>query len=138
MACSSSCPTKDHFESSKSKAYRAKWMREHRKKNPEHYLDLRMRNRYGISLPQYEALLEAQGGGCAICGTTDPATPSGRFPVDHDHACCPGEKSCGKCVRGLLCNRCNAAIAMFQDRADLMEKGASYVLGRQVLDLVQN
>jgi hypothetical protein len=29
------------------------------------------------------------------------------FCVDHDHTCCPGEYTCGKCVRGLLCDDCN-------------------------------
>jgi hypothetical protein len=54
---------------------------------------------YGISAAQYQALLEAQGGRCYLCRRRS----SQRLAVDHDHACCPGKVSCGKCVRGLLC-----------------------------------
>lgn len=60
---------------------------------------------YGITRAEYKEMLEAQGGGCAICGQ---ANPDGRvLVVDHDHSCCPTQKTCGKCVRGLLCTVCN-------------------------------
>ena len=57
------------------------------------------RAQLGLTLAAYEALLEAQGGGCAICGAT-PKTR--RLDTDHDH-------KTGK-VRGLLCHRCNRAL----------------------------
>ena len=52
-----------------------------------------------VSLDDYEALLAAQGGGCALCGNP-PKTR--RLDVDHDHR--TGQ------IRGLLCSRCNQAI----------------------------
>jgi hypothetical protein len=53
----------------------------------------------GLSLDDYERLLAAQGGGCALCGRK-PKTR--RLDVDHDHRT-------GK-IRGLLCQRCNRAV----------------------------
>jgi len=61
---------------------------------------------HGITNRQYLELLIRQGGVCAICHEEEP----GKYlMIDHDHRCCP-KKGCGKCVRGLLCGRCNTAI----------------------------
>jgi hypothetical protein len=55
---------------------------------------------FGISLEVYEAILETQGGGCAICGER---CPTGRvLAVDHDHIT--------GVVRGLLCAPCNLSL----------------------------
>lgn len=70
--------------------------------------------RFGIALVEYEAMLLSQDGGCAACGKTEEV--NGRMlAVDHDHACCPGNITCGKCLRGLLCNPCNLVLGMTRD-----------------------
>jgi hypothetical protein len=66
--------------------------------------------RFGITEDQFKQMLEDQGHACAICGR--PFGEDERVCVDHDHKCCPvpsngHARSCGKCVRGLLCVRCN-------------------------------
>jgi hypothetical protein len=47
--------------------------------------------------------------------------------IDHDHACCPGRISCGKCIRGLLCNRCNRALGLLGDSIELLKKMIAYL-----------
>ena len=53
---------------------------------------------------------------CDLCGRRlyRKSNPS----IDHDHRCCPGAQSCGKCVRGILCGRCNTALAHYERLRD--------------------
>lgn len=92
----------------------AAWKRD----NPERYAELRFvwrTRRFGMTPGGFRALLASQSGCCAACGSSDPGTSYGQFGIDHDHSCCPGKRSCGKCVRGLLCNGCNTALAHIKD-----------------------
>lgn len=68
---------------------------------------------YSITPTQYAALLEHQGGVCAICQRATGRTR--RLSVDHDHRCCDGPTSCGRCVRGLLCRPCNDLLGHLRD-----------------------
>ena len=83
--------------------------------------------RYGITVEKYGQLFEAQAGKCAICGSTDPGRRSEYLAVDHDHSCCSGKRSCGKCVRGLLCVRCNSGLGHFKDDPRLLEAALHYL-----------
>lgn len=56
----------------------------------------------------------ALGDSCGICGYR-PSIGEKALHIDHDHSCCPGQRSCGKCVRGVLCYPCNAAFERFLD-----------------------
>lgn len=83
---------------------------------------------YSITEEQYQALYEAQGGCCALCRRAK-GTGSKRLAVDHDHACCPGPVSCGKCVRGLLCSHCNSKVlGHARDEVAFFERGIEYLL----------
>lgn len=82
--------------------------------------------RHGLSQVRYDQMLIDQDYSCKICGKhTDE---NGRaLSVDHDHTCCPDSRSCGKCIRGLLCQTCNVGIGMFADRLDIMYNAISYL-----------
>lgn len=85
-------------------------------------------HKYRLSLETYRAMLLAQGGACAICKVDAPTDiRTSRFHVDHDHACCPGKRSCGRCVRGLLCHACNTALGNFQDDPERLTAALAYV-----------
>lgn len=84
---------------------------------------------YRLTVDEYNAMLAAQGGGCAICGVTEPPG-KGQFAVDHDHRCCPGLGSCGACVRGLLCTRCNPMIGFARESPTILQAAADYLARR--------
>ena len=81
--------------------------------------------KYGLSNEQYEMMLTAQGGVCAICKSK--CATGRKLSVDHDHTCCPGKNSCGKCVRALLCTRCNMGLGLFKDALELLSRATNYL-----------
>jgi hypothetical protein len=81
-----------------------------------------LRRTYNLSPLVFKIILERQGSVCAICGTVPDV-----WHVDHDHAHCPGERSCGNCVRGLLCQLCNTVIGAAGDRVGVLRKAIRYL-----------
>lgn len=82
--------------------------------------------KYNIDESFYEHLLDKQDNACAICYAIVPGG-MGRFHIDHDHRCCSGTTSCGKCIRSLLCNNCNTGIGSLQDDPNLLRIAAAYI-----------
>lgn len=77
-----------------------------------------LRRRFGMNIADWDALYEAQGQGCAICGI--PENRDGRsLAVDHDH-------STGA-VRGLLCTACNQALGCFADDPARLQRAIDYL-----------
>lgn len=71
--------------------------------------DRRIRTAYGLTPEAWQELFDKQGRCCAICRSAEPNGRTG-WATDHDHTCCPTGNTCGKCVRGILCQRCNKTV----------------------------
>ena len=80
---------------------------------------------YGITLQERDEMLAKQGGVCLICGT--PETAQRRLQVDHDHDCCSGNETCGRCIRGLICQQCNRAMGLLNDDAGTIAAVVKYL-----------
>jgi protein-arginine kinase activator protein McsA len=87
-----------------------------KKRTPEHTRRKWIWERYGLTDADYDALVEKQGGVCAICGQTDRDKP---LSVDHDHI--------DGGVRGLLCFRCNMGLGLFGDMPTRLREAAQYL-----------
>lgn len=79
--------------------------------------DTYYRRTFGISADEFDAILEAQGGGCAICGERPTRVAS--LHLDHCH-------ETGK-VRGICCRSCNQGLGQFRDDPALLEAAARYL-----------
>lgn len=84
-------------------------------------------SRYGFTYDSWLARIESQGGKCAICDRPFDVTRPLDIHVDHDHSCCPGTKTCGKCVRAILCRMCNIGLGRFEDDPERLRRAAEYV-----------
>lgn len=107
---------------------RREYVKVYRTKHPDRVKEQErrrnLRQYYGISIEQYDSMLEKQDGKCAGC----EAQPSNkRFAVDHDHECCAGRKSCGECIRGLLCSRCNTALGLLNESPETIARLLAYM-----------
>lgn len=75
---------------------------------------------YRLTVIQLDAILSK--GICELCGKD-----SQKISIDHDHACCPGERSCGNCVRGGICAPCNLGLGAFRDSQESLTLAIEYL-----------
>ena len=82
-----------------------------------------LKSTYALTVEDFEAMFEVQGGVCAICGLEDEKKRQDgtSFPlsVDHDHETSQ--------VRGLLCSRCNMALGLFRDSPEVLASALDYI-----------
>lgn len=82
-----------------------------------------LQKKYGLSAEAYVELLDKYNNTCALprcSNTTD-------LVIDHDHTCCLGVDTCGKCIRGVLCRQCNAAIGKLGDSKESLLEVVAYL-----------
>ncbi len=84
-----------------------------------------LRGRYRITTQKFDAMLEAAGNRCQVCGVE--FSKRSDIHVDHDHSCCPGDFTCGKCVRGLVCKSCNFMLGFANDNPQRLRQGLAYL-----------
>ncbi len=74
-------------------------------------------SKYGLTVESYGSLLTNPDGVCAIC--KKPNRSGRKLAVDHDHAT--------ERVRGLLCGKCNVALGLMCDDAELLLLAVEYL-----------
>lgn len=84
-----------------------------------------IKKKYGLSKEQYYKLLE---NGCEVCEAVD------NLVVDHDHSCCPTGLTCGNCIRGCLCKRCNIAEGLFKNDPNNIKNLLKYMQKHGIIE----
>lgn len=82
---------------------------------------------YKLTPADYQAIMDSQGNKCAACGEGFGENRSLMPHVDHDHKCCKGAVSCGKCIRGIIHARCNLALGASGDSVLRLRLLADYL-----------
>jgi hypothetical protein len=95
--------------------------REYRRLNPERKRAYRLKYEFGITVEDYNRMVEDQGGNCAICLLPPAGTGRNtqRLHIDHDHE--TGE------IRGLLCHACNTSLGQLAEDHERMQRMIDYV-----------
>jgi hypothetical protein len=98
----------------KKLSYQAEYDKQNRDAVSKTNKNKKLKNRYGITLQEYESMMLSQMNRCKICNDD-----SKKLYVDHCH-------SSGR-VRALLCHNCNAGIGHFRERKDIFENAIKYI-----------
>lgn len=93
--------------------YRAK---QNGERGPDHHKRNNLKAKYGMTLEEYDEMLDLQGGGCAICGSTNSLV------VDHSHI--DGH------VRAIICQKCNIALGQADDSIERLRVMIQYLIER--------
>lgn len=108
---------RDHYRKNSVKILEQK--RIYNKENSHKSRNANLLRLYGLSLKDYDMLLLAQKGVCAICGKPETSSKRKNLSVDHCH-------TTGK-IRGLLCSPCNLAVGNVNESPEIARKLVSYI-----------
>lgn len=102
----------------------------------KHYARTKSRERrlqyvFKMTEADWEALFDSQGRRCPVClQDAPPENWASGWHVHHDHACCPGDRTCGECVVAILCGACNVGMGMLRDDPARLERAAALMRRR--------
>ena len=94
-----------------------KWRKENWERARQKEEEWKIKDRYNITLAEYDKIFESQNGVCAIC--EHQQINNHRLCVDHCHK--------NLKVRGLLCHHCNRALGNFHDDIKILQKAIEYL-----------
>lgn len=83
------------------------------KKHPGAHRSAHYKNRYGITLAEFDAIAESQDWKCAICRQEK------KLSLDHCHST--------NQIRGLLCKDCNFGLGNFYDNVFHLKRAIEYL-----------
>jgi hypothetical protein len=109
----------------RNKETRKKWVSENKERLKVARRRHKLKADYGMTVEQYNQLLEFQNHSCAICKTPFKANGSHneKAHIDHCHA--------SGVVRGLLCGFCNMGLGKLKDSIHVLESALKYLRSTQ-------
>lgn len=113
--------TREDLIAARNEARSERGRRDH---DPVKHRERMLKKNYGVTVEQYDQMLEQQNGVCAICGKPESRSANGGLgmrPLSVDH--CHGSLK----IRGLLCSHCNTALGLLNDDIGLFEKAIEYL-----------
>lgn len=113
-------------DGAKARAQARRWHIENRQRSLDAKRAWKLR-KFGLTAADYDAIMRAQGGVCAICHEVPSTRRRHDLVVDHDHET--------NTVRGLLCNRCNIGLGHFEDRLGLLFAAINYLRQAKVRNI---
>jgi hypothetical protein len=122
----------------REKAAASRYKEKYPERLQQTYRSSKLKGRFNLSMDQYAWLQSTQNSLCFLCNQPETRVhQSGtvnHLSIDHDHRCCSeGGKSCGKCIRHLLCTMCNTILGYVEAKPVLLPRFADYV-DRRPLD----
>ena len=100
----------------KTKKTKEKWLLKNQDYRQIVSVRSHLKRKYGMTIEEYERMVENQNGVCAICKKPDTIA---RLSVDHNHKT--------KKIRGLLCRNCNSVLGLAKDSPIILESAIKYL-----------
>ena len=123
--CKMELPMEDFYPVTSEKLYRRKECKkcnnanQRKRYKPELRKNQHLKTLYGITLDEYNSILESQDKKCSICNTSTPNGKNNSFHLDHDHAT--------NKIRGILCHSCNLMIGQAKDDVTILKSAIDYL-----------